>query len=134
VIWTGPPVADGDAPVLVPAPGAHGVPRTGTPEWPAPDRAPDVYADRVGYPVSVTFEPLPYVDVDLTLLRSDGATEEPGLLFTPERPISKDFPRNGGAAYYLPREPLTRGERYWAVFRARRDGKDVRIVWTFFVD
>lgn len=134
VIWAGSPVADGDVPVLVPAPGAHGVPRGGASEWPPPDRVPGAYTNRVGYPVSVTFEPIAYTGVNLVLTAADGKTPVPGHVFTPAQPIASRFPRNGASAFYLPSSPLEHGAQYWAVFTATQGGKPVRFAWTFFVD
>lgn len=134
VIWAGSAVADGDVPVLVPAPGAHDVPRGGVAEWPSPDRVPGAYENSVGYPVSVTFEPIAYTGVDLVLYTADGKTPVPGRVFTPAQSISSRFPRNGGSAFYLPSSPLQHGSQYWAVFTATQGGKPIRFAWTFFVD
>lgn len=134
VIWTGPGVADGPAPVLVPAPGDRHVPRRGSPEWPPLDRHPTAYENAVGYPVSVTYAPLPYEGVRLELFLMDDATAVPGYAFTPAQPVSDRFRRNAGSAFFLPSAPLTRGAWHWAVFTASLEGEPVRFAWTFKVE
>ena len=131
VVWTGPGRAVGGTPVAVPGPGAKDVPLTVSAENPVPDANPSFYARPRGYPISMTYAPVPFEDVRLALLEGDGATPVAGRLFTPQKPVARSSPTNGGSAYFVPDQPLRSGRTYWALFTARRDGRPIRHAWSF---
>lgn len=126
--------AEVSVPLPVPAPGERNVPVRGSGEWPRPDLPPAYYKRARGYPISVILPGAALKDVRLQLFEQDGITPVPGHVWTPKKPIAKIHSRNGGAAFFMPDAPLSRGSAYWAVFEATRSGEPVRYAWTFRTD
>lgn len=122
------------APLPVPAPGERLVPLRGSGEWPQPDLPPAYYKRTRGYPVSVILPGAALKDITLQLFQEDGITSVAGHVWTPAQPIAKIHSRNGGAAFFMPDAPLSRGTAYWAVFEATRSGEPMRYAWTFRTD
>ena len=123
-------------PILVPAPGARGVPRTAAPERPAPEDPTDAYATARGVPVSVTFGTWRLANIRLRLVpqRPRGAQAVAGWLFTPDHPVHATRPDGESSALFLPQRPLEKRARYTAIFEADRGDEPagpVRFVWSF---
>jgi len=137
VLW-GPRMSlrDWESPIVVPAPGAVGVPRRVANEDPGVDAHPGFYGEPHGFPVSVTFHPWMVRDVELRVwkLGARGAAPVEGYVFTPDAPVSARRADNCGSAMFCAAEPLAKNTTYLVEFTAvRMDPMDraLRYAWTF---
>jgi hypothetical protein len=132
VIWTGREahVPDGTA-LVVPGPGQTDVPIACQREEPAAENPLRFYSKARGYPVSVSFGARKLEQVSINLYADAGKTEVKGYCFSPERPIHSSVPDNACTAFFVAEDPLLRAHPYVAVFTAKEEEREVRLVWGF---
>jgi hypothetical protein len=132
VLWGATPMTSTEFPVVVPAPGASGVPREALAEVPEPERHAGFYTVPRGYPVSVGFLAGGRVatDVKLFVVTRKEARPVEGYLFTPDRPVHSSFAHNYATAFFLPKSSLE-SEATYAVEATFASGEPSVLRWTF---
>jgi len=126
-----PALAPSATPVVVPAPGAVGVPLRIGGEHPPPDEPLGYYDAPHGYPVSATYGGLGLEQIVLRLYFAGGATPLPGRQWSVEKPIARSHASNEASAFFVPEEPLSRATTYEAELTAVSAGRPLRWVWSF---
>ncbi len=132
LVWGDTPqVGPSGTPIVVPAPGAVGVPLRIGGEHPAPDQPPGYYAAPHGYPVSATYGGLALQQVALKLYFAGGSTPLPGRQWSVETPIAASHASNESSVFFAAEEPLSRATVYEAELTAVSAGRPLRWVWSF---
>lgn len=124
VVWGAKPqLGPTDVPVVLPAPGATGVPVAFRPERPRVEGIEGFYAGARGFPITVSHGGQSLEDARVTLYRHlrRGIVEEvAGYRFSHERPRHHTRPENGYTTMFVAKAPLTAETTYIVEFTANR--------------